>query len=157
MMQFLCSYFEENASVWLCTESLGKETSSVHWWKSFLRFVIKYYGNSTIPDVPWVILISLFSPKVNLVYGLTASGEAYPSRKVSQCGPADGPLHQGCTLYLKWNVSDDLVCVCGCVCVHVRIHDSHACAFVRTTEVVRRGMKLGAVARRRSTMRRIHK
>ena len=45
-----------------------------------------------------------------------------------------------------------MMCVHTCVCMN----DSHACALVRMIEVVRRGMKVEAMARRRRTMRRIY-
>lgn len=127
---------------------LGNEPRSIYWQKCFLRLLIKYYGNSTIPEVPWVILILFFSPKANLFSGLTTSGEGLKvwSRRWPFTSRVQFVFKGEC---IWWS------CV---VCVHVRVCASHACALVRMTEVVRRGMMVGAMARRRkSTGRRIHK
>lgn len=70
---------------------------------------------------------------------------------------------QQTALYIKGAVciyrGMDLMILCACVCcVCVHVRDSHTCALVGMTEVVRRGMKVGAVARRRkSARRRMHK
>lgn len=57
-------------------------------------------------------MILLFSPKINLVYSLGASGEVYSSLRGSQGGPADRLHIRVRSAFKGGNILDDLACTC---------------------------------------------